>query len=564
MLLILISWCYIFITLVNFGFVATKILQFPLQNKLLHLVLGLSIILITSHIWAFFEGFGIVFHIFLLLSNVFIASVFKLELIQFFKEIQRTLFHFSRTYQILLLVILLLFLAKSASMGSFIDNENYYVQTIKWLNQYGFVKGLANFNLLLGQTSGWHVLQSAFSFHFLNIDFNDIGGFFLFILNVYAFKLAYRKSQSIQLLIWLPALNWFILEFCTVPSPDFGIILFGIILVSLFLKTYKNPTKTDAYISFILFLSAILIKVTAIGLFIFPMVLLFKLEKKSLFFYLKNTGLLFLFALLWIGKNLVISGHPFYPSNLLSNFFELTHQVPDALYNFSLRKDKLFEFFATTKEVKSLSILALFWRWLTYSKVSMFFNISLMLSIFVIPFLITRLKSKAKFWWVYASFVFQLIFLVFTSPQYRFAIHYLIIFCVLFLNINKIASKYRISIFALSQILVLYFILFPIQFSQLSSKNYTLKSSSFQLENVVIPISNSSIQTTYKTNTIGNLKYYSAVDTFYLWVSGDGDLPCINDTQLLFTAQKTRFVPQLIDSLNLSKGFFAKKIPISN
>ena len=88
MLLILISWCYIFITLVNFGFVATKILQFPLQNKLLHLVLGLSIILITSHIWAFYEGFGIVFHIFLLLSNVFIASVFKLELIQFFKEIQ--------------------------------------------------------------------------------------------------------------------------------------------------------------------------------------------------------------------------------------------------------------------------------------------------------------------------------------------------------------------------------------------------------------------------------------------------------------------------------------------
>ena len=74
--------------------------------------------------------------------------------------------------KILFGIISLLILAQCASPPLILDNESYYIQTIKWLNQYGFVKGLVNLHVFLGQTSGWHLLQSAFSFSFLYDRFN--------------------------------------------------------------------------------------------------------------------------------------------------------------------------------------------------------------------------------------------------------------------------------------------------------------------------------------------------------------------------------------------------------
>lgn len=560
MLLIIISWCYILFTLVNFGFVATSALKFRKLNKLLHLLLGLVSILILSHIWAFFAGFGILFHVLLLLFNGIICFVFRQKIFQFFKDILRNLVGFSRKYQVLFSIIVLLILVKSASLGSVLDNENYYIQSIKWLDEYGFVNGLANLHLFFGQSSGWHVLQSVFSFHFLNVDFNDLGGFCLMILNIYALKIAHSQKQNFQILVFLPVLNWFLLEFCVVPSPDFGIIFFGIILSYLFLKVFKHPRTQDFYLVLLLFLSAILVKVTSIGLIVFPMVLLFKLKIKSLKFYSKSSTIVLIFASLWIGKNLVISGYPLFPSDLLSDFFSFKHQIPDALYNFSLRNEKLVEFFATTEDVKSLSNFDLFWKWLTHSKVSLIFNVSLLFSVVVMPFLIVRFKSKSAIWWIYLSFIIQLVFLALTSPQYRFAIHYLIIFALLVLNFSQFTSKYKLVIFSCSQILVLWFILFPVQFDQLTSKNYNLTSNSFQIKNLIFPAPNSSIKSEFEIKETGNLKYFSPVENVYFWSTGDGDLPCVNKSQLNFFSQKIKYRPQLRDSSQLSKGFYSEKI----
>jgi len=221
MLLILLSWCYIFVTLLNFGYLASTILNIPKHNKLLHLALGLSLILLLSHAWAFFNGFGIVFHVVLLILNVILGFYFKHEIRLYLRDSIQGLHHLPTGLKVLSLVISLIILAKSASLGAVLDNENYYIQTTRWLNEYGFVDGLANLHLFFGQTSGWHVLQSVFSFHFFNIDFNDLGGFVLLILNLYAIK-SLKKQYSI--LIGLPLLNFLLLEFTIVPSPDFGIM----------------------------------------------------------------------------------------------------------------------------------------------------------------------------------------------------------------------------------------------------------------------------------------------------------------------------------------------------
>lgn len=561
MLLILISWVYILLTLVNFGFLANHILSIKNTSKLFHLVFGLVIIMIISHVWAFYDGFGILFHSLLLILNGVIFIIFYKHFLIFYKGICQTFNNLKSVNKVLLLIIFLVILAKSASQGSMLDNETYYVQTIKWLNEYGFVKGLANLHLFFGQNSGWHVLQSVFSFHFIEVDFNDLGSFLLLILNFYVVSKLNIKKGSFNSLAFLPVFNFMLLEFCVVPSPDFGIIFFAILIGYLFIKSYKKPQIHDFYLILLMFLSAMLVKITAIGLFIFPLVLLLKMKSKPIELYKKTLFILSGFACIWLCKNLIISGYPFYPSDFLSDYINLNYQVPKALYNVSLRKEKLLEFFVTPHQIKSLSNWDLFIEWLNYSKVSLVFNSSLLLLVIAIPILFIKLRLKSVVWWIYISFLFQLIFLAFTSPQYRFAIHYLVIFTLLIFSQNRFARKHNFLINSLFQLIAICLILFPIRLNQLSKKNYSFKPQKLQVENLLMPHSNSSIQSNYEIKELGNLIYYSPVDTVYFWSNGSCGLPCVNSTQLNFISKEIKYRPQLLHSTKLSEGFYSQKIP---
>jgi len=88
--------------------------------------------------------------------------------------------------QLFLGAITILIIAQCSTAPYVIDNESYYIQTIKWLNEYGYVKGLANLHIFFGQTSGWHIAQSAFNLSFLYPNFNDLSGFCLLLGNLFA------------------------------------------------------------------------------------------------------------------------------------------------------------------------------------------------------------------------------------------------------------------------------------------------------------------------------------------------------------------------------------------
>jgi hypothetical protein len=140
----------------------------------------------------------------------------------------------------LLLFSSLLILAQSATSPFIIDNETYYIQTIKWLNEYGFVPGLANLHLFFGQTSGWHITQSVFSFSFLYDRFNDLNGFCLLIGNYWAFEKLHSyfvTKNKIELVFGLLPITYvFLFQFVNAPSPDVPVYIFGLILFWLYLE----------------------------------------------------------------------------------------------------------------------------------------------------------------------------------------------------------------------------------------------------------------------------------------------------------------------------------------
>jgi hypothetical protein len=187
MVLILLSWIYIFFTAFGFGIALSRLLRIQQFEIIITPILGLFAITILASVWAFFGPINLVFHILLLLLSLVFWYNRKEVVVMVFQTLAR-LQSYPFPLKIILLISSLLILAQSATLPFIIDNESYYIQTIKWLNEYGFVKGLANLHLFFGQTSGWHVTQSVYSFSFMYDRFNDLNGFCLLLGNFFAFQ----------------------------------------------------------------------------------------------------------------------------------------------------------------------------------------------------------------------------------------------------------------------------------------------------------------------------------------------------------------------------------------
>lgn len=141
MILLLLSWIYILFTTINLGFFLDKILKLKVQNLTFLSILGLFSTTIMASFWAIFGRINFEFHLALLLLNCALFLGNKKAIISIYKNFFLELKYFDKTLKILLGLIALLIVAQCASIPFIIDNESYYIQTIKWINEYGFVKG---------------------------------------------------------------------------------------------------------------------------------------------------------------------------------------------------------------------------------------------------------------------------------------------------------------------------------------------------------------------------------------------------------------------------------------
>ena len=229
MLLILISWCYILFTSLTLGVAFDKITKLKSTNFIVLVFLGLFITTLLASFWAISGRINIEFHLFLLAINAVICFKYQSKLFGLYHTFFREITALSKALKLFLVLLAILILAQSAEAPYFIDNETYYIQTIKWLNEYGFVKGLANLHIFLAQTSGWHIAQSAFSFSFLYSNFNDLNGFSVLLINLFAvLKLNTfnsNKNQEALLIGTLPLANLFFFQFISAPSPDLAVYI---------------------------------------------------------------------------------------------------------------------------------------------------------------------------------------------------------------------------------------------------------------------------------------------------------------------------------------------------
>lgn len=563
MILVLISWLYIYFTSATLGLFFNQTAKLKCNNNITISFIGFFSTTILASFWAIFGRINIEFHIFLLFINFILGIKYKSELINTFKTNIKQIAKLSKNLKIFLFITTILIAAKCASFSNYIDNETYYIQTIKWLNEYGFVKGLANLHIFLGQTSGWHIAQSAFSFSFLHQDFNDINGLCLLLFNIFSLiklnSFWQNKNPLFLIMGLLPITNLFLFLFIGTPSPDLAVYLFSSLLFYYFIKHFNNIETGSYNLIFIFSIFIVYIKISSLPILLLPLILL-ALNFKKLYL---NIYISYIFGVLVFGlfifKNLIITGYPFFPSQIFKDVIYLDYTLPTELYTFSFNNARLYGSTVLKSDFESMNVFQIFIKWLFYSKIDSIFNILIILSALITPYFLKNYLNKKSYWILYIVFLFQLLFLFLTSPQYRFILNFLIIFYFIILS-SFIKSK-RIITYSLnlSIIIILFTFIYPIKpYGSIKNKLFKVNSG-FLIENVFIPYDNSNLNTDYQFCRISNLEYYSPDKKTLIWATGNGKLPCLNKKQALYFKKKYGYIPQKRTN-DLKDGFYSKNI----
>ena len=546
MLLIFISWLYILFTSINLGFCTNKIVGIKNHNFVITSFLGLLSTTLFASIWAIFGRINIEFHSVLLILNLIIFFKFKSEINSIYNSFYQEFKNLNATLKFFIVAITTLIIAQCSSIPYVIDNESYYIQTIKWLNGYGFVKGLGNLHIFYAQTSGWHITQSAFNFSFLYKNFNDLSGYCLLIGNISAvFKLnEYFSTTNKNYLIigLLPLANVFFFQFISAPSPDIPVYVLTFIIFFYFIENFKNTTIDTFNLITLLVLFALFIKVTSVALLILPIILLIpnfksfapKLIPISIF------GLLFLS--LFVIKNSLLTGYPLFPFTRLE--LDSNHIIPRNVISFFFSEQMRYNYFISESDLNQLSFSQIAIKWLLSSKINAIFNALTILIIAISPFFISKYFNKKSVWIIYFVVIFQLLILLFTSPQYRFFIHLTLffsffIFACWFANKKLIFASYYLSIGLIAVVLF-----FPVSYKSLTENKLIGKNSRFSATNILYPHNNSKWNTAFESVQKGNLKFNSPTNNYFFWGSGNGNLPSVNKAQIEYFEKYYQVIPQ--------------------
>lgn len=561
MITILLSYFLILYISLGIGLIFNKWIRLENYNVVFTILIGFFLKIIVSTLYAIFLPLDYYFFaINLIVSTLFIAfhlSVFK----KIIRNTTNLFFKFSMSSKFLFLFIIIISLIHSSSLPFLTDNESYYIQTIKWLNNHGLVKGLANLHLFLGQFSGWHLLQSGFNFSFITSNLNDLNGFLIIITSYFClekwetYKMIRNKNDLFISLIIISLV--FLFLFIASPSPDLSIIIIVPIIIHLFVDSFQNKSSNHINLITVLILLVILIKVTISPILI---LLLIVLVRTNDFKNWKFPIVLSFIALSsFIIKNIVITGYPLYPlaigNELINVDWKLNHNLQTASYQWaSMYGSQRLNW----EEFTNLRFIDKFWIWLNIPKLDGLMNKLILLLMFLFPFF--KYKKKEMLY-LYIYFIIQFIVFYATSPQYRFFLPILLSIGLL-ISTDLLHKRFKIikSLFILNLVLLTLVGVFGLNFNGIMNNNMMRKKHSFLPSQIISPRTITQFEDLkFIEYELQNLNYFSpSKDSLFFWQTSNGPLPCVNKKMIDYFSTYYNHIPQL-RSKNIKDGFLSSK-----
>lgn len=294
---------------------------------------GLAAAAVYAQTWSLFGGVGVqCFAVFVILAVVS-AAIFRKDLLAYGKANNSL----SRSVLILLLLLLCAFITSHGIMHY--DSDLYHAQSIRWIETYGAVKGLANLHNRLGYNSAAFALSALFSFSFTGQSFHVVQGFWYFLLLLVSLQGLFAKGSERESLpyrfLCLASLYYLaaVSDEIVSPASDCFMVLIAFLLLLFFLQEGFRAKDTAALadMTCILFpgiVFLVTVKLSAAGLLLlglFPLARCIRRRegKRILAVFLISLAA----ALPFLIRNIILTGYLIYPVPSI-DLFSVFWKVP--------------------------------------------------------------------------------------------------------------------------------------------------------------------------------------------------------------------------------------------
>ena len=222
---------------------------------------------------------------------------------------------------VMLSLAVLVFAISGSGPAKLIDTDWYHAQTIRWIEEYGCVKGVANLFYALGFNNAQHYFDALFSMVWLfGQSIKGSGGFFGLIIFAHGLlRVARFKKHSCHiadfLAVWEMAYSIIVTAFYTDPYVDTLPNVLVLFIMTEWIALVEEKSEDTVWFGFYCLLAvfATICKTSVapvVLLTVYAVYLLLKQQRKVQIFWYLGVG--FLMAVPFIITNIITSGYPVY------------------------------------------------------------------------------------------------------------------------------------------------------------------------------------------------------------------------------------------------------------
>lgn len=452
MILVLINWIWIGITSFLIGFAALEGLgkvtgRQEWKSLELYILMGLSVLTVYAQVFSLFSGVGSG-------ANIWLGAACLLVFVLLFKQIKRYIdklisdvHTWYRLIPMLAIVGLVLYI--TAGKTYHYDTDLYHAQAIRWIEEYGVVKGLGNLHNRFAYNSSFLCLQALFSLKFaVNQSLHSLNGFFTTVILCYGvLTLSFWKKERCKISDFFKIGLFMYFNYLetslVVSSPGTDILTLCMVLylsakwAELLERHEKDPSEYG--ILCLLAVWTVTVKLSAgllILLTIYPAVLLIRQKKGKQIALFLTAGVIFVFPFLI--RNVLISGYLLYPYASL-DLFSVDWKMAASVVADDSKEIMAWGRGMTRREDYSAPISVWFPKW--YEGLSgilkgLFWGNIFCLIIFIIYLLGIFFKKKDEYGWGVLGTVCaaQLVMWLGTAPLIRYGMVYMLLLPAFFMG----------------------------------------------------------------------------------------------------------------------------------
>lgn len=348
MLTVLVNWIYVFITCMVIGrFVLKRAAKFVKYDKeasiMANLLMGFAMVTAYAGYFSIFHRVSILANVIMLICCIVILVLERKDYIRLIRSMVSGLSKLAilRLLQFAFGVFVILGTLFLTSYGIFHhDTGLYHAQSIRWIEEYGIIKGLSLVQNRFAYNSSFFCVSALYSFAFLGQSLHTLNGLMAVLAMLYGFVLIsnniviYKKVLSYTNILSLAPFIYTVaagLELIS-PTTDPVLVYLVFIIVISWARLLDRNEKEIAPFAFLCVMTAFLISIKlsvgVIVLFVIkPAIMLIKEKRvKDIIFYIVSA--IILVAPYFI-RNVIISSWLIYPFTAI-DLFHFPWRIPAA------------------------------------------------------------------------------------------------------------------------------------------------------------------------------------------------------------------------------------------